>query len=103
MPKFRLLLERVDTVTRQAVLVVDAASAQAAQERIIANLQTDEGFYDGRLVEVDGGFGRMTVKIRDGVADSAEIQQSSSGEFNGGKFAGNVTVLQPKREFSKRR
>jgi hypothetical protein len=90
MPKFRILLERVDTVTRQAVLVVDAASAQAAQERIMANLQTDEGYYDGRLVEVDSGFGRMTVQIRDGVADFAEIHQSMPVNYKGGIFTRKV-------------
>jgi len=100
MPKFRILLERVDTVTRQTVLIVDAASPQAAQDRIMTNLQTDEGFYDGRLVEVDSGFGRMTVKVRDGVADFVEVQQSLSDEFNKDKFTGNVTILDPKRKFS---
>jgi hypothetical protein len=64
MPKFKVILERVDTVTKQAVVMVEAESAEEARHRILARIQADEGYYDHELVEVDSGFGHMTVEIR---------------------------------------
>jgi hypothetical protein len=78
MPKFKVMLERVDTITRQAVIVVEAANAEEARSRILANLQFDEAAYDDNLVEVDSGFGRMTVEVRVNGSEPAQIPRATA-------------------------
>lgn len=73
MPKFKVMLERVDTITRQAVMMIEAANVEEARNRILANLQNDAGCYDDDLVEVDSGFGRMNVDVRGKANGAAQI------------------------------
>jgi hypothetical protein len=77
MPKFKVMLQRVDTITRQAVLMVEAANAEEARSRILANLQIDEGSYDDQLVEVDSGFGRMIVDVRSKQNEPVQISRAA--------------------------
>jgi hypothetical protein len=78
MPKFKIMLERVDTITRQAVLIVEAANTEQALNCILANLRRDEGFYDDDLVEVDSGFGRMKVDVRSNANEPAQIPRATA-------------------------
>lgn len=77
MPRFKVMLERVDTITRQAVVTIEAPSVEEARSRVLANIQNDETAYDRYLVEVDSGFGRMNVDVREFL--NGTMQMSSGG------------------------
>ena len=61
MAKFKVILERTDTVTKQAEIMVEAESAEQAREFILADLAVDEGSYDDDLRAVDMDYGDMKV------------------------------------------
>ena len=63
MPKFKVVLERTDTITRQAVVMVEAATAGEARQTILAELEVDRSSYDNALVEVESGVGEMIVEV----------------------------------------
>ena len=53
MAKFKITLERTDTVTKQAEIMVEAESAEQARQFILADLAVDEGSYDDDLRAID--------------------------------------------------
>jgi hypothetical protein len=63
MAKFKVVLERTDTITKQAELMVEATSAEQARKFILADLGVDPGSYDDDLTIVDDGVGEMMVKV----------------------------------------
>ena len=63
MAKFKIILERTDTVTKQAELMVEATSAEQAHNFILADLGVDAGSYDDDLTVVEDGVGEMMVKV----------------------------------------
>jgi hypothetical protein len=63
MAKFMVVLERTDTVTKQAEIMIEAESAEQARQFIVADLQVDPGCYDDDLRAVEDGVGEMLVKV----------------------------------------
>jgi hypothetical protein len=63
MAKFKIVLERTDTVTKQAEIMVEAATAEQAQQFIIADLEVDAGSYDDDLRAVESEVGDMKVTV----------------------------------------
>jgi hypothetical protein len=61
MAKFKVTLERSDTVIKQAEIMVEAESADQARQFILADLAVDEGSYDDDLRAVDMEYGDMKV------------------------------------------
>jgi hypothetical protein len=52
MAKFKVVLERTDTITKQAVIVVEAGSSAEARQQIAYDLDVDPGAYDYDLEPV---------------------------------------------------
>jgi hypothetical protein len=63
MAKFMIVLDRTDTVTKKAEVLVEAESAEQARKFILADLAVDPGCYDYELRAVDDGVGEMLVKV----------------------------------------
>jgi hypothetical protein len=57
MAKFKVVLERTDTITKQAEMMVEAETAEQAQQKVLADLDIDPGSYDGDLEPVAEGTG----------------------------------------------
>jgi hypothetical protein len=58
-----VVLERTDTVTKQAEIMGEAESAEQARKFILADLSVDPGCYDDDLRAVEDGVGEMMVKV----------------------------------------
>jgi hypothetical protein len=43
MAKFNVIIERVETIVKQAQITVEAPSAEEARRQILADLEVDEG------------------------------------------------------------
>jgi hypothetical protein len=63
MAKFKVVLERTDTVTKQAEIMVEAESAEQARHFILADLKVDAGSYDDDLRAVESDIGDITVAV----------------------------------------
>jgi 5,10-methylene-tetrahydrofolate dehydrogenase/methenyl tetrahydrofolate cyclohydrolase len=63
MAKFKVILERTDTIIKQAAMMVDASTAEEARQIILGDLEVDAGSYDDDLQPVDEGIGDMTVTV----------------------------------------
>jgi hypothetical protein len=63
MPKFKIILERTDTITKHAEVMVEATSAEQARKFILADLGVDAGSYDDDLTVIEDGVGEMMVKV----------------------------------------
>jgi hypothetical protein len=61
MAKFKVVLERTDTVTKQAEIMVEAESGEQARQFILADLKVDAGSYDDDLRAVESDIGDMKV------------------------------------------
>jgi hypothetical protein len=61
MAKFLVVLERTDTITKQAEMVVEAASPEEARQTILADLEVDPGSYDDDLEPVSDDIGVVKV------------------------------------------
>ena len=61
MAKFKIIVERTDTVTKQAEIMVEAESAEQARQFILADLAVDEGSYDDDLRAIDMDYGDIKV------------------------------------------
>jgi hypothetical protein len=62
MAKFKVVLERTDIITKQAVVMVEAESTEEAQQTILSDLEIDPGSYDDDLEPVYEGIGDTKVK-----------------------------------------
>jgi hypothetical protein len=69
MAKFKVVLERTDTITKQAEMMVEAGSPEAARQTILADLEVDSGSYDDDLEPVESETGEMKVSIDESRAD----------------------------------
>jgi hypothetical protein len=78
MAKFKVVLERTDTITKQAELMVEASTPEEARRIIVADLEVDAGSYDDDLRPVEEGFGDMTI-IVERQQDPARIPRSLAG------------------------
>jgi len=65
MAKFRVVLERTDSITRLAEVMVEAPSADEAQGIIEADLAVDPGSYDDDLEPVEEHIGPTKVLVLD--------------------------------------
>jgi hypothetical protein len=63
MAKFKVVLERIDTITKQAEIVVEANSAAEALQQIAYDLDSDPGAYDSDLQPIEDGVGEITIKV----------------------------------------
>jgi hypothetical protein len=61
MAKFKVILERTDTVTEQAEMMVEARSEEEARRIVLADLEIDPGSYDDDLEPVSEAIGDMKV------------------------------------------
>jgi len=57
MAKFKVILERVETVIKQGAVMVEASTAEEARKIIRADLHVDPGSYDDHLEPVESGIG----------------------------------------------
>ena len=63
MAKFKVVLERTDTITKQAELMVEASTSEEARQIILGDLDVDAGSYDDDLQLVEEGIGDVTVTV----------------------------------------
>ena len=63
MAKFKVIIERVETIVKQAQIPVEARTADEARRQILADLEVDEGAYDDDLQPIEGGAGACTVTV----------------------------------------
>jgi hypothetical protein len=63
MAKFNVIIERVETIVKQAQITVEAASADGARQQILADLEVDEGAYEDDLEPIESGEGACTVAV----------------------------------------
>jgi hypothetical protein len=61
MAKFKVILERVETITKQGAVMVEASTAEEAWEIIRADLDVDPGSYDDHLAPVETGIGVISA------------------------------------------
>jgi hypothetical protein len=64
-----VVLERTDTITKQAEMMVEAGSAEEAEQIILADLEIDPGSYDDDLEPVSSEIGTTSVAPEDSHAD----------------------------------
>jgi hypothetical protein len=75
MAKFKVILERVETITKQGTVMVEASTAEAARQIILADLDVDPGSYDDHLEPVESDLGDITVAVENRY-DPAQIPRS---------------------------
>jgi hypothetical protein len=75
MAKFTAILERVETITKQGAVMVEASTAEAARQIILADLDVDPGSYDDHLEPVESDLGDITVAVENRY-DPAHIPRS---------------------------
>jgi hypothetical protein len=63
MAKFKVVLERVETITKQGAVMVEASTAEAARQIILADLDVDPGSYDDHLEPAESDLGDITVAV----------------------------------------
>ena len=61
MTKFKVVLQRTDTITKQAEMLVEASSPEEARQTILADLEIDPGSYDDDLELMSEDIGNMKV------------------------------------------
>lgn len=79
MAKFMVVLERTDTVTKQAEIMVEADSAEQARRFILADLDVDPGCYDDDLRAVEDGVGEMMVKVENHHEERTHFARAVAG------------------------
>jgi hypothetical protein len=62
MAKFKVVLERIDTITKQAEITVEANSAAEALQQIAYDLDSDPGAHSD-LQPIEDGVGEITIKV----------------------------------------
>jgi hypothetical protein len=60
--KFKVIIERVETIVKQAQITVEAQTADEARRQILADLELDDGYYDD-LEPIESGAGACTVAV----------------------------------------
>ena len=62
MATFKVVLERTDTITKRAEIVVEAANESEARQQIANDLEADLGAYDDDLELVEDGVAQTTIR-----------------------------------------
>jgi len=75
MATFKVILERVETITKKGTVMVEASTAEEAREIILADPDVDLGSYDDHLEPIESGIGDMTVEVENRY-DPAQIPSS---------------------------
>jgi hypothetical protein len=57
MAKFKIMLERVETIIKQGAVMVEAGSPEEARQIILADLEVDQGSYEDELEPAESGIG----------------------------------------------
>jgi hypothetical protein len=70
MAKFKAIIERVETIVKQAQITVHATSAEEARQQILADLEVDEGAYDDDMEPIESGAGACTVTVESTTHDT---------------------------------
>ena len=73
MAKFKVLLERIETITHQGEVMVEASTAEEARRIILSDLFVDEGSYDEHLEPVESEIGDISVVTEEIRNDPEEI------------------------------
>jgi hypothetical protein len=60
---FKVVLERTDTITKQGIIMVEAATGDEARQQIAKDLEVDPRAYDYDLEPVEDGVGDITIKM----------------------------------------
>jgi hypothetical protein len=78
MAKYTVVLERTDTIIKQAQILVEAETAEGARQKILADLDVDPGSYDDDLdsVSEDAGDMKVTSLRTENLHDRARIRRS---------------------------
>jgi hypothetical protein len=76
MAKFKVVLERTETIIRQAEMMVEAKSPEEAKQIILGDLDVDPGAYDDDLEPVSEELGEVKVAA---VAPGRHIPTSLAG------------------------
>ena len=73
MAKFKVVLERIETITHQGEVMVEASTAEEARRIILSDLFVDEGSYDEHLEPIESEFGDISVAAEESRNDPEEI------------------------------
>ena len=57
MAKFEVILKRIDTITKQARITVEAGSLEEVRQQIAYDLHVDPGAHDSDLEAIEDGVG----------------------------------------------
>jgi uncharacterized OsmC-like protein len=100
MAKFKVLLERVETITKQGTVTVEASTAEEAKRIILANLDTEPNYYDDELMPVESGIEELKITVEIGGDARQRSQPDDATPHDGvlvaetaaGKFQNSVTA-----------
>jgi putative redox protein len=87
MTKFKVVLERTDSVTKQAEVIIEADTAKEARRIVLADLAVNSSSYDNVLEPVTEGRGGMAVTVeteqpsQHATADSVLVAETGAGKF----------------------
>jgi hypothetical protein len=79
MARFKVVLERTDTIIKQADITVEAASAEEARQQIAYDLDVDPGAYDDDLRTIEDGVGDITIKVESQYEERTHFPRAVAG------------------------
>jgi 5,10-methylene-tetrahydrofolate dehydrogenase/methenyl tetrahydrofolate cyclohydrolase len=79
MATFKVVLERTDTITKQAEIVVEVANESEAQQQIRGDLEVDPGAYDDDLEPVEDGVGEITIRVESQNEERTQFPRAVAG------------------------
>ena len=74
-----MVLERTDTITQQAVIIVQASSVEEARQQIAYDLQIDPGAYDSDLEVMEDSVGEIIIKVENQHEERAHFPRALAG------------------------
>jgi hypothetical protein len=79
MATFKVILERTDTLTKQAEISVEAATMVEAKQQILNDLETDPGAYDDDLEPVEDGVGQIIIMVESQHEERSQFPRAVAG------------------------
>jgi hypothetical protein len=79
MATFKVVLERTDTITKQAEIMVEANSTAEALQQIAYDLDSDPGAYDSDLQPIEDGVGEITIAVENQHGERAQFPRAVAG------------------------
>jgi hypothetical protein len=73
--KFKVILEKVETIINQGTVIVEALTVEEARQIILADRGVDPGSHDDHFEPVESGTGEITVAVENR-HDLAQIPRS---------------------------